>query len=141
MGLVSPENNIEYTDFHRAREFARSARLSDKAEWRTFLVEENELIGKSPLELIIPEERQKLKDYLELRLEGITTRDSYDTQIQKSDGKVIDISLDVAGIRDESDQVINGDNFVSTQVDDLEAKWLERLDGAACDVIQICKTA
>ncbi len=35
--LVHPENQITYSNFYRAREFARSSRIPDKGAWRDFI--------------------------------------------------------------------------------------------------------
>lgn len=44
--LVPPEKGVEYTNFYKARDFARSLRIDDKADWRTFLTKHSTVISE-----------------------------------------------------------------------------------------------
>jgi hypothetical protein len=50
--LVAPEKQIEYTNFYKARDFARSLKIREQGEWREFLQNNPALLNE--FEMILP---------------------------------------------------------------------------------------
>jgi len=50
--LVHPEKRIEYTNFYKARDFVRSLKIDDKANWRNFLTKHSDVIRE--YEMFLP---------------------------------------------------------------------------------------
>ncbi len=61
--LVPPGKRIEYTNFYKARDFARSLRIADKADWRSCIKQHADLLDK--YQMVIPE-----RPHLEYRDKG-----------------------------------------------------------------------
>ncbi len=61
--LVPPEKRIEYTNFYKARDFARSLRVPDKAEWRSVLAQYSALLRE--YQMVLP-----VRPHLEYRDKG-----------------------------------------------------------------------
>jgi len=49
--LVHPDKRIDYTEFHRARDFVRSNRIPDKKSWRDFLKQSTDLTEQFQMKL------------------------------------------------------------------------------------------
>ncbi|MFC1849626.1 nitrogen regulation protein NR(II) [candidate division CSSED10-310 bacterium] len=68
--------------------------------------------NSDPLELIVPEEREKLRQKLKSHLTGTNERESYISRAIKNKGQEIDIALDVASLRNNEGQIIGVLGFV-----------------------------
>jgi len=51
--LVHPDQQTEYTEFHKARDFIRSCRIPGKSAWQDYLEENHNLLGE--YQMFIPE--------------------------------------------------------------------------------------
>jgi len=73
---------------------------------------EDELIGTDPLDIIHPDERQRIRGEMSKRLSGKDVKSSYTTKVLNNKGKTFDIALDVASISDDKMQIIGIIGFV-----------------------------
>ena len=94
---------------------------------RIFGYEAAEMIGR-PIEVIIPHDRLEEEQDILRRLRRGESIDHFDTMRRAKDGRMVDVSLTISPVRDESGRII-GASKIARDVTDRKRAEVERAEG------------